>query len=106
MANQARRGGRLGVAERVGPMRSCVGCKKRAAKYDLLRLAVVRVDEQFRVVPDPRGERSGRGASLHPDPHCLDLAERRRAFPRAFRLPGPLDSTAVREHLEGSARQQ
>ncbi|HEY3924034.1 MAG TPA: YlxR family protein [Acidothermaceae bacterium] len=83
-------------------MRSCVGCKKRAAKSDLLRLAVVRVDEEFRVVPDPRGQRSGRGASLHPDPYCLDLAERRRAFPRAFRLPGPLDSTAVREHLEGS----
>jgi uncharacterized protein len=87
------------VAERVGPMRSCVGCKKRAAKSDLLRLAVVRVDEEFRVVPDPRGQRPGRGASLHPDPHCLDLAERRRAFPRAFRLPGPLDSAAVREHL-------
>jgi predicted RNA-binding protein YlxR (DUF448 family) len=94
------------VAERVGPMRSCVGCKKRAAKSDLLRLAVVRVDEEFRVVPDPRGQRPGRGASLHPDPHCLDLAERRRAFPRAFRLPGPLDSTAVREHLEGSVVQQ
>jgi predicted RNA-binding protein YlxR (DUF448 family) len=106
MADQARRGGRLGVAERVGPMRSCVGCKKRAAKSDLLRLAVVRADEEFRVVPDPRGQRTGRGASLHPDPHCLDLAERRRAFPRAFRLPGPLDSTAVREHLEGLARQR
>jgi uncharacterized protein len=105
MANQARRGGRLGVAERVGPMRSCVGCKKRAAKSDLLRLAVVRVDEEFRVVPDPRGQRSGRGASLHPDPHCLDLAERRRAFPRAFRLPGPLDSTAVQEHLSGVREQ-
>jgi uncharacterized protein len=88
------------VAERVIPMRTCVGCKMRAAKSDLLRLAVVTVDEQLRVVPDPRGQRSGRGASLHPDLHCLDLAERRRAFPRAFRLPGPLDSTAVREHLE------
>ena len=92
------------MAERVGPMRSCVGCKKRAAKSDLLRLAVVRVDEQFRVVPDPRGQRSGRGASLHPDPHCLDLAERRRAFPRAFRLPGPLDSAAVRAYIEAQPR--
>ena len=88
------------MAERVGPMRSCVGCKKRAAKSDLLRLAVVRHDERLSVVPDPRGQRPGRGASLHPDPHCLDLAERRRAFPRAFRLAGPLDSTAVREYLE------
>ena len=87
------------MAERVTPMRSCVGCKKRAAKSELLRLAVVTVDEVLCVVPDPRGQRPGRGASLHPDPHCLDLAERRRAFPKAFRLPGPLNSTPVRAHL-------
>jgi predicted RNA-binding protein YlxR (DUF448 family) len=99
-------GSRLAVVERVVPMRTCVGCKQRAAKSDLLRLAVVTVDEHLCVVPDPRGQRPGRGASLHPVPHCLDLAERRRAFPRAFRLPGPLDSAAVREHVEGRATQQ
>ena len=91
------------MAARFVPIRSCVGCKKRAAKSDLLRLAVVTVDEQSRVVPDPRGQRPGRGASLHPDPHCLDLAERRRALPRAFRLPGPLDSSAVREYVESGS---
>jgi predicted RNA-binding protein YlxR (DUF448 family) len=89
------------VADRVVPVRSCVGCKKRAAKSDLLRLAVVVVDEHLCVVPDPRGQFPGRGASLHPDPHCLDLAERRRAFPKAFRLPGPLDFAAVRDHVAG-----
>jgi predicted RNA-binding protein YlxR (DUF448 family) len=88
------------VAARLVPVRSCVGCKKRAAKSELLRLAVVTVDEQLCVVPNPRGRHPGRGASLHPDPHCLDLAERRRAFPRAFRLAGPLDSSAVREYVE------
>lgn len=102
MVKRRCQGGRLAVADRVIPMRSCVGCKKRAAKSDLLRLAVVTVDEQERVVPDPRGQRPGRGASIHPDLHCLDLAERRRAIPRAFRLPGPLDATAVREHLEAT----
>ena len=44
----------------------------------------------------------GRGAWLHPDPHCLELAERRRAFGRALRVPGLLDVTAVRRQLEGS----
>jgi len=38
----------------------------------------------------------GRGAWLHPDPRCLELAERRRAFPRALRLAGPVDADAVR----------
>jgi hypothetical protein len=30
---------------------------------------------------------------------CLDLAERRKAVPRAFKVPGPLDLALVREHV-------
>jgi len=97
------------VAAHPSPVRSCVGCKQRAAKSDLLRLVVVADDASARqggtaargrVVPDPSGRLLGRGASLHPDLSCLDLATRRRAFPRAFRLAGPLDVTAVRVYLE------
>jgi hypothetical protein len=33
---------------------------------------------------------------VHPDQACLDAAERRRAFPRALRHPGPLDLAALR----------
>jgi len=69
------------------------------AKADLLRLVVV----DGSVIPDLAGRAPGRGAYLHPEPGCLDLAVRRRAFPRAFRLPGPLDVSALREHLERSA---
>jgi predicted RNA-binding protein YlxR (DUF448 family) len=73
----------------------CVGCRERAAKSDLLRLVVI----EGHVVPDPRGRLPGRGASIHPDLGCLELAERRRAFPRAFRLAGPLDLGMLRAHL-------
>ncbi|WP_315987460.1 YlxR family protein [Actinomadura sp. HBU206391] len=73
-----------------------MGCRVRTAKSDLLRLVAV----EGSIVPDPHGRRPGRGASLHPDLGCLELAERRRAFPRAFRLAGPLDVSALREHLE------
>ncbi|MFI9009616.1 YlxR family protein [Actinosynnema sp. NPDC053489] len=51
------------------------------------------------VVPDTRRRLPGRGAWLHPDPDCLRNAEKRRAFPRAFRLHGPLDVDRVRGHL-------
>jgi hypothetical protein len=51
------------------------------------------------LVPDPRGRLAGRGAHLHPDPRCLDLAERRRAFGRALRVDGPVDLTQVRAYL-------
>jgi uncharacterized protein len=66
------------------------------AKSDLLRLVVI----EDSVVPDPRGRLPGRGASLHPDLACLELAERRRAFPRAFRLQGPLEVRMLRQWLE------
>jgi hypothetical protein len=36
---------------------------------------------------------------VHPDPACVDLAQRRRAFGRALRVPGPVDPAPVREYL-------
>ena len=49
---------------------------------------------------DPDGRAPGRGAYLHRSTACLDTALRRRAFPRALRVPAPLDPTELREHLE------
>ncbi|MFD9130403.1 YlxR family protein [Kitasatospora sp. NPDC059571] len=80
---------------RACPERTCVGCRKRAAKHELLRVVAV----EGVCVPDHRGALPGRGAHLHPDPACLDLAVRRRAFPRAFRLQGPLDTDALRAYV-------
>lgn len=51
-------------------------------------------------VPDPRGTLPGRGTSVHPTLVCLDLAVRRRAFPRAFKAQGPLDVTELRRFIE------
>lgn len=85
---------------RVPPVRTCVGCRERATKSDLLRVVAVVDGSSPTVVPDERGSTSGRGAHLHPSPVCLDLAARRRAFPRALRLEGPLDVSAVRRWIE------
>ncbi|MFB9839627.1 YlxR family protein [Actinoallomurus acaciae] len=84
------------VRGRAVPRRTCVGCRICTAKSDLLRLVVV----EDSVIPDPRGRMPGRGASLHPDLACLELAERRRAFPRAFRRTGPLEVRMLRQWLE------
>ncbi|MFF5406089.1 YlxR family protein [Streptomyces misionensis] len=78
------------------PERTCVGCRKRAAKDDLLRI----VRSEDACVPDPRGTLPGRGAYLHPALVCLDQAVRRRALPRALRAPGALDTKALRRHVE------
>jgi uncharacterized protein len=57
----------------------------------------------FIATPDLRRRLPGRGAWLHPSPDCLDLALRRRAFARALRLSGPLDTTALAAALAGRA---
>jgi predicted RNA-binding protein YlxR (DUF448 family) len=43
--------------------------------------------------------RPGRGAWLHPSPACFDLALRRRAFTRALRCAGPLDTTGLSAYV-------
>ncbi|GGP88514.1 MULTISPECIES: YlxR family protein [Streptomyces] len=84
---------------RACPERTCVGCRERAAKTDLLRI----VEVEGACVPDPRGTLPGRGAYVHPASLCLDLAVRRRALSRAFKVKEPLDSEAVRQHVEQAA---
>ena len=84
---------------RVCPERTCLGCRERAAKSDLLRIVVI----EGECVPDDRGTLPGRGAYLHPASVCFDLAVRRRAFPRAFRVTGALETAALRRHVEQAA---
>ncbi|MFD4879341.1 YlxR family protein [Streptomyces sp. NPDC058420] len=81
---------------RACPERTCVGCRERAAKKDLLRTVAI----EGECVPDDRGTLPGRGAYLHPALVCLDLAVRRRAFPRALRAQGTLDTKALRLYVE------
>ena len=85
------------------PVRTCVGCRERGAKSDLLRVVGVTLGQGREVVPDDEARRPGRGAYLHPRRECLDLAERRRALPRALRLEGPLDLSALRAWIESRA---
>ena len=81
------------------PTRTCVACRMRAGKSELLRVTA----REGVCLPDPRSRQPGRGAYLHPQISCLDLAERRRALPRALRVPGPLDTGKVRAWIEAGS---
>jgi predicted RNA-binding protein YlxR (DUF448 family) len=85
------------------PVRTCVGCRSRAAKFELLRV-VAGPDGTLAV--DPRGRLPGRGAHVHPDLGCVDLAERRKAFQRALRLAGPLDLSPLTAFLNDPTREE
>jgi predicted RNA-binding protein YlxR (DUF448 family) len=73
-----------------------VGCRERADRAALLRVVLV----DGTLVVDLERRLPGRGASVHPDPTCVELAAKRRAFPRALRVEGPLDVAPVRDHVQ------
>lgn len=90
-------------------IRTCVGCRERATKSELLRVVASDRGAGLEVVPDPAGRAPGRGAHLHPTPDCLKLALRRRAFPRALRTEGSrgrLATTAVEDFIDQAQTEQ
>jgi len=80
-------------------VRTCIGCRQRAAKRELLRVTAGSVDGRPAVVPDADGRLPGRGAHLHPTTECYDLAVRRKAFARALRLEGGPSTAPVGDYL-------
>jgi len=79
------------------PVRTCVGCRMRAPRSALLRV----VARDLELVVDERKASPGRGAWLHPTPECAEKALRRRAFARALRVSGPLDTQTLEKRLNG-----
>ncbi|MCV7197059.1 YlxR family protein [Mycobacterium angelicum] len=83
-----------------GPVRTCVGCRKRELAAELLRVvAESDGNGKHAVIVDTAGSLPGRGAWLHPSPQCVQQAIRRRAFTRALRITGSPDTSAVVEHV-------
>ncbi|NED98505.1 YlxR family protein [Phytoactinopolyspora alkaliphila] len=81
-------------------MRTCVGCRSRAEKSAMLRVVADESGAEPVLVPDPGGRLPGRGAYLHLDPGCLDIATRRRSFSRALRLSRPVGVSVVQRWLD------
>ncbi|MDN3497547.1 YlxR family protein [Planococcus sp. APC 4015] len=79
------------------PVRTCVGCRARSSRSALLR--VVSIDSVL--VLDERAVMPGRGAWVHETPECMDAAIRRRAFVRALRVTGTLDTQTIEKRLNG-----
>ena len=68
--------------QRREPVRTCVACRQEAGKRTLVR--VVR-DAGGGAALDPTGRAPGRGAYLHRDPSCLEIARKKKALERALK---------------------
>jgi len=78
----------------VEPVRTCLGCRGRENKADLIRL--VRSDDNVAV--DVRQQAPGRGGYLHARPECWESALRKRALTRALKVAA-IDREALLDRL-------
>jgi predicted RNA-binding protein YlxR (DUF448 family) len=78
--------------------RTCVGCRQRSERSDLLRI----VQQANSLVFDEKKSMSGRGAWIHPGLKCLELAISRNALSRALRISGLNESAEqiIKEQAE------
>ena len=68
--------------QRREPVRTCVACRQEAGKRSLVR--VVRSADGAAAL-DVTGRAQGRGAYLHRDPSCIEIARKRKALDRALK---------------------
>ena len=83
--------------------RTCIAHRHRKPDEELLRVVAVATAHGGTVLPDPRRRKPGRGAWLTPTLEALELAEKKRAFSRALKVSGQLDTGPVRAYLEQRA---
>ena len=78
-------------------IRTCIGCRERVDKTTLVRVVGIRSSSNWVITPDPTGSLPGRGAHLHPTTRCLEQAIRRKAFGRALKIEGTIDTILLSE---------
>ena len=62
-------------------MRTCVACRQEAGKRVMVRI----VARPGRALIDLTGRAAGRGAYLHKDAGCFEIARKRRALERSLK---------------------
>ena len=77
----------------MDPVRTCVACRVRAPRSALVRVVV----KDGALVADEKAILPGRGAWVHDTDECVETAIRRRAFGRALRVSGDLDTQTFQE---------
>jgi len=80
-----------------------VGCRNRAPASTLLRVVAVVDTGVLSLAVDPGHRLPGRGAYLHVDPGCLAKADKRRAFTRALRVAGALQTGELAAYVTAKA---
>ena len=74
--------------------RTCVGCRQRSQRADLLRV----VEKSGFLIFDNQKNLPGRGAWLHRS--CFQMALERKAFNRSFKIEGDIKFNEIEDYLK------
>lgn len=81
------------------PMRQCIGCRERKAKYEFIRVVHTPEGE---VLIDATGRKNGRGAYICKNKECLEKAFKTGAINRTFKIQAdPEVLKALKAEMEG-----
>ena len=69
------------MKERKIPQRTCIGCSIKQEQGMMFRF----VDNEEGIAIDLQGKKNGRGCYLCKKEECIEKAEKRKAFQRAFK---------------------
>ncbi|MBM3682710.1 MAG: YlxR family protein [Actinobacteria bacterium] len=73
------------------PLRTCIGCKQIVSKDQLVR--IVQINAELAV--DHKNRLGSRGANIHPSLECLNWAVKTKAFYKALKFSGALNTSQV-----------
>ncbi len=72
-------------------LRTCIGCRQRVEKKLLTRIIQVNAE----LVIDHKNRLGSRGANIHPSLECLNWAVKTKAFHKALKFSGALNTSQV-----------
>ncbi len=72
-------------------IRTCVGCNKKDEKNNLIRI----IQQNGELVIDDKNLLGDRGANLHQSLECLNWAIKTKAFHKALKFSGALNTSQV-----------
>ncbi|MTA52184.1 MAG: DUF448 domain-containing protein [Actinobacteria bacterium] len=73
------------------PLRTCIGCKQIVSKDQLVRIVEINAE----LVIDHKNRLGSRGANIHPSLECLNWAIKTKAFHKALKFSGALNTSQV-----------
>lgn len=81
----------------MNSVRTCLGCRERSDRSLLVRV----VARNGEAVVDFSASLPGRGSWVHPALKCVQTSVQRKAFGRALRVDGALDTGRIAHEIAG-----